>query len=331
MSQEDNDFEWVAEQLVSADSPAVIVSDSIDDHGTPEIVGNIAECVSADVLATRDTWNLLSVSSASVTHVGPPRKNRPIAAEADVLLAVGYQLSDEFVAEVPVDEAGYSITPFAGEYTLEEYLTWREENYCTWRGEPRPDGVYPSPGWISLGDFEETIEGIADAVERVGATYSDDEAEEVTIYSSSDDEYPDPPEYDDLDPGESWRVATARKCPVCHTMTNKWVLGGYPSRGPRQYCPANREKFTPPDYEPDERHEKHEELAELLSRREELEQRLTQYDTDSEAGERTINRLHDELEVIDEQIRTLREWFGGRFDDVKGIDVDREAVPAFNQ
>jgi hypothetical protein len=157
------------------------------------------------------------------------------------------------------------------------------------------------------------------------------DTDKVTVYSSSDSNYPDPPEYDELDPGDTWRLATARKCPVCHTMTNKREIGGYPSRGSRQYCPANRNKPLTEHIEPKERHEKHEELSELLSRREELEQRLAQYDVDSDAGERTINRLNDELEVIKQEIRTLREWFGERFDDVKGIDPDREKVPRFDE
>lgn len=162
-------------------------------------------------------------------------------------------------------------------------------------------------------------------------THEPTDTDKVTVYSSSDRNYPDPPEYDELEAGEPWRVATARKCPVCHTMTNKRVIGGYPSRGPRQYCPANEGKPLMDHIEPEERHEKHEELSELLSRREELEQRLAQYDVDSDAGERTINRLHDELEVINDKIRTLREWFGERFDDVKGINPDREKVSTLNE
>ena len=157
------------------------------------------------------------------------------------------------------------------------------------------------------------------------------DTDKVTVYSSSDSNYPDPPEYDELDSGDTWRLATARKCPVCHTMTNKREIGGGQSRGTRQYCPANRDKPLMDHIESKERHEKHEELSELLSRREELEQRLAQYDVDSEAGERTIKRLNDELEVIQEEIRTLREWFGGRFDDVKGINPDREKVSTLNE
>jgi hypothetical protein len=323
MSQEDLDFEYSAEKLVSADSPVVIVSDSIADSPVSETVGNIAEYVNADVLATGETWDLLSVSSASVTHVGPPSQNRSVAAGADVLLAVGYRLNEEFTAQVPVGDAGYAITFSTEQYTPEEYLTWCEEI--------RQEGGYSGPDWVSLNNFEENIQEFADAVAEVAAASSGDETEEATVYSSSDDEYPDPPEYDELDSGEAWRVAQPRKCHVCHTMTNKWVLGGYPSRGPRQYCPANRGEPILEQQEASERHEKHDELAELISRRDELESRLAQYDVDSVAGERTVNRLHDELEVIDEQIRTLRKWFGDRFDDVKGIDANREEAPAFSQ
>lgn len=148
------------------------------------------------------------------------------------------------------------------------------------------------------------------------------EDESVTVYSSSDESLPNPPSYDELELGDTWRQAEIRRCQVCHTLTNKWTLGGYPSSGPRCYCPATRHRGETiyEQSEDEERHEKHQELEELLERREELEERLEQYQTTSAAGKRTQERLHNELEVLDEQITNLREWFNGRFNDVVGVD-----------
>lgn len=158
---------------------------------------------------------------------------------------------------------------------------------------------------------------------------SPDHDDSITVYDDSDADTPAHPPFDDLELGDSWRVKTVEKCPVCHTMTNKWVLGGYPSRGPRRYCPVQRGGLVASHSEPDEPQEKHDDLADLLTRREELESRLAQYDTDSEATERTVQRLHDELETIDTKIRTLRGWFDERFDDVEGVNPDRQTAPTF--
>lgn len=38
--------------------------------------------------------------------------------------------------------------------------------------------------------------------------------------------------------GSTWRSSAAYRCVVCHTMTNKWEMGGWPGRGPRITCPG---------------------------------------------------------------------------------------------
>ena len=36
-----------------------------------------------------------------------------------------------------------------------------------------------------------------------------------------------------FDRGDSWRSDIAYQCEICHTKTNRWVMGGWPSMGPR--------------------------------------------------------------------------------------------------
>ena len=154
------------------------------------------------------------------------------------------------------------------------------------------------------------------------------EDESVTIYSPSDESLPDPPSFDEIERADTWRQADIRRCPTCHSLTNKWMLGGYPSSGPRCYCPATNHggEATDEQSEDEGPHEKHHELEELLDRRDELEQRRERYQTTSAAAERTQKRLHDELEVLDERIADLREWFDGRFDDVVGVDPAEQRI-----
>ena len=162
-------------------------------------------------------------------------------------------------------------------------------------------------------------------------TQSQEETTKPTIYSDADDDLPDPIPISEREQGDTWRTALVKRCPVCHCHTNKWIISGYQSAGPRCPCPATqREGETMYDQMSDkEQHRKHEKLEELIERRDELQQRIELYDSDSDAAERTRNRLNDELEAINRQIKQYRNWFSDRFDDVVGVDPDnREIVTA---
>ena len=78
--------------------------------------------------------------------------------------------------------------------------------------------------------------------------------------------------------------------------------------------------------EPDEREEKHDELRDLIVRRNELEERLQQYDSETGAAERTHERIKDEMDALDGQIYDLRQWFDGQFDDVVGVDPSEQEI-----
>jgi len=159
-------------------------------------------------------------------------------------------------------------------------------------------------------------------------TQNQEETTETTVYSDTDDDLPDPIPISERERGDTWRTALVKRCPVCHCLTNKWIIGGYRSAGPRCPCPATRrEGETMYDQISDkEQHRKHEKLEELIERRDELQQRIEQYDSDSDAAERTRNRLSDELETINRQIAQYRNWFSDRFDDVVGVDPNNREI-----
>lgn len=118
---------------------------------------------------------------------------------------------------------------------------------------------------------------------------------------------------DEVELGESWRSTQVYRCRVCHTETNKWVVGGYPSRGPRLRCPA---RDAPA----------HEQMEDLLERREDIQDRLAQYSTAGREADDVLEHLRDERAVIDGQVEDLREEVGDQYDDVEGIEDQRDVV-----
>ena len=39
----------------------------------------------------------------------------------------------------------------------------------------------------------------------------------------------------------TWRSTASYQCMICHSMTNKWSMGGWPGLGPRLLCPCEVE------------------------------------------------------------------------------------------
>jgi len=157
--------------------------------------------------------------------------------------------------------------------------------------------------------------GDSEGGEDIG-NQTQEEGTEPTVYSDTDDDLPDPVPTNERERGDTWRTALIKRCPVCHTLTNKWVISGYPSAGPRCPCPAERKL-------------KHKKLEKLLDRRDDLRERAALYDSDEGATERTQKTLTGELQTINNQISQHRSWFNSRFDDVVGVDPDnREIVTA---
>lgn len=155
---------------------------------------------------------------------------------------------------------------------------------------------------------------------------SSDTNNQTPEYSWIDESLPDRPS--DTSAGDTWRSREIYRCRVCHTLTNKWFIGGYPSRGPRIRCPANRSSGETiyEQLESTEREEKHDELRELVTRRRDLEERLQQYDSHTDSEHRTRERIRDEIDAVNNQITSLRDWFGHRFDDVVGVNPAEQEI-----
>lgn len=114
--------------------------------------------------------------------------------------------------------------------------------------------------------------------------------------------------------GDSWRSDTIHKCEICHTKINRWVMAGYPSCGPRIWCPAEDEKW-------------HDRLESALTQCDELDHKIRDYKgilksarkINAARAKEMINSLCIQRELLKEKIRALREKFSGKFDDVEDL------------
>lgn len=115
--------------------------------------------------------------------------------------------------------------------------------------------------------------------------------------------------------GDSWRSDIVYRCEICHTKTNKWVMGGWPGMGPRILCPGDI-------------HQEHEELESLIPRCDTLNSQIQDYEkTLKEAtninrkrAQNMINNLYAQKDLLEVEINKLRERFSGRLDDIVGLD-----------
>ena len=146
---------------------------------------------------------------------------------------------------------------------------------------------------------------------------------DVPNYSWIDPTLPDRPA--DAEYGTTWRSKEIYRCPICHTLTNKWVIGGYPSRGPRILCPANTHS-TPSDATTEQQQDRHDELEALLDRKATLEKRLRWYQATNRSENAVVERIQEELEINSERVDMLRTWFEGRFDDVAKVSPEEHQV-----
>lgn len=115
--------------------------------------------------------------------------------------------------------------------------------------------------------------------------------------------------------GDTWRSTHVYECGICGTKTNRWVLGGYPSRGPRLLCPARDT-------------EEHDELERLHERRLELEERVNLYGQDSEDD--IVSGIRDELEVVRRVIDKTQTELGGKYNDIENAK-DGLVTKRFNE
>jgi len=126
------------------------------------------------------------------------------------------------------------------------------------------------------------------------------------------------------DSREPYRSSSVHRCKYCHTKTNLVAPTGFYGNY-RVRCPVavgapttslQREKV-------EEKNHKHAELQQLIERRDDIDERLSMY-ARTDGSDTVLESLDDERDMIERRIAALRDWFDGRFDDIK--DADDEEV-----
>lgn len=101
----------------------------------------------------------------------------------------------------------------------------------------------------------------------------------------------------DFQRGEHWRSKQVYKCGICGSESNEFQMGGWPSMGPRLYCPGKYEKSD---------------LHDLLQKKV----------VNSRNKEHPKRYIEDLLEDIEE----LRQQFKDVPPNVKGIEGEWEGI-----
>jgi predicted nuclease with TOPRIM domain len=118
-------------------------------------------------------------------------------------------------------------------------------------------------------------------------------------------------------PPDPERSKTVYRCPYCHTKTNLHEPIGFPAGNLRVRCPVLRDRHGELEDQQSEKHDKHDQLVELVDRHEEVSGRIDLY------GDDTPDALTEELDVLEDRIADLREWFDEQdFDDV--VDANEQ-------
>jgi len=121
--------------------------------------------------------------------------------------------------------------------------------------------------------------------------------------------------------GDSWRSDVAYQCKVCHTKTNKVIMGGYPGMGPRIICPA--------DAFPE-----HDELESALAQYQSLDIQIQDFEqtlresSQIDRGKAGVMRgsLSTQRALLEVKVNRLRKVFSGRLDDVEGLNSDASTI-----
>ncbi|MBI2045799.1 hypothetical protein HYT23_07085 [Candidatus Pacearchaeota archaeon] len=110
--------------------------------------------------------------------------------------------------------------------------------------------------------------------------------------------------------GDIWRSDIAYQCEICHTKTNRWIMGGWPGMGPRILCPGDL-------------YQEHDELENSLKQHQALAGQIKGYEKIfGEVPKNAKDTFHAQQELLEAIVNKLREPFYRRLDDVKGLDND---------
>lgn len=109
--------------------------------------------------------------------------------------------------------------------------------------------------------------------------------------------------------GDSFRSSEIYQCKICHTKTNRIVLGGYPGWGVRILCPGDK-------------YEEHLDLEYLIQEKKQKKTTIKSYTFIREWGvsgySRHINELEEEKSVLETAINDFRKVFA-EFDDLEHV------------
>ena len=115
--------------------------------------------------------------------------------------------------------------------------------------------------------------------------------------------------------GDSWRSDIAYQCEICHTKTNRWVMGGWPGMGPRILCPGDV-------------YQEHDELESSFGQYQSLDKQIQDFEktlsespqVDRKKAQNMIDNLYAQRELLEAKIDKLRKAFSGRLYDIEGLD-----------
>ena len=115
--------------------------------------------------------------------------------------------------------------------------------------------------------------------------------------------------------GASWRSDRIYECEICHTKTNKWIIGGALGTGPRILCPGDE-------------FQEHDELESSFGQYQKLNIKIKDFEktlressqVNRERAQDMINHLYAEKELLEAKGDKLRKMFSGRLDDIEGLD-----------
>ncbi len=137
----------------------------------------------------------------------------------------------------------------------------------------------------------------------------------MKLYDMDEQEWRD----GDFDRGDHWRANKVYVCRICHTKTNRWIMGGWPGMGPRLLCPGDR-------------YSEHDELEKVLEKSNSLEDQINEYTTisketsavDKKETKKMLRYLQTQKQLLDVKISNLRKKFEGKCDGVEGHPLKSE-------
>ena len=124
--------------------------------------------------------------------------------------------------------------------------------------------------------------------------------------------------------GSVWRSDIAYKCEICHTKTNRWIMGGWPGMGPRILCPGDL-------------YQEHDELESSLSQYQTLDGQIRDYEKNLDGNPKVnrvraqnmIDNLHAQRELLEAKVSELREiMFIRKLDNIESLD-DNPSIREF--